>query len=122
MDVGVFFDAIQSHARYEKFFNSEDYKVNHTRSILKCSTGPWIRKLRQKAGSFRRHHVYICFLHLRWRSANNQLSLRICMDAVPDHPFSRVYYRETRALCRYQILVWLPVQHDLQYSRLVSWS
>ena len=46
MDVGVFFDAIQSHARYEKFFNVdlEDYHLNHTRSILHCSTGPWIRR------------------------------------------------------------------------------
>lgn len=44
MDVGVFFDAIQSHTRYEKFFKSDSYAVNQTRSILKCSTGPWIRR------------------------------------------------------------------------------
>ena len=45
MDVGVFFDAIQTHARYEKFFNAgEDYKLNNTAGILSCSTGPWTRK------------------------------------------------------------------------------
>ena len=46
MDIGMFFDAVYSHSNYAAIMkrNVSDYKVNHTRSILFCSTGPWIRK------------------------------------------------------------------------------
>lgn len=65
MDVGVFFDAVRSHGVYEKLYKSEEYKLNNTKNILFCSTGPWVgrdyeKKIRHFKDIMYTYAFFIC--------------------------------------------------------------